>query len=55
MTNSDIKETFVGWFIVNLSDLLILVCPKRRSKVFSHLSCLVELLGDLVAEEVDGI
>ena len=55
VTYSHIKKTLVCWFIVDLRDLLNLVLPNRRSKVFAHLSCLVELLGDLVAEGVEGL
>ena len=40
--------------MVDLSDLLNLVWPKRRSKCFAQLSCL-ELLGDLVAKGVEDL
>ena len=56
VTYSDIKKTLVCWFIVNLSNLLNLVGHNRMSKVCSaHISCLVELIGDLVAEGVEGL
>ena len=55
VTYSDIKKTLVCWFVVNLSDLSSWVWPKRRSKVYARLSCLVELLEDLVAEGLEGL